>query len=268
MLGGVYGFQTENDTNVFFHNNLVEAYGGEVKAYAIRIINQVNGVIQVNNNILRAIRRVGGDHAAILKLASVEAVNGVNNFTFNNNVLYTNDMWVGETNYVSGLTLTGNTLNGEGDISNAWWFESENNNDATAGVKDLKFVNTVFGDFATRSAFEAAAFLRPHRYTNDRRFADIYSAFMLSWGITFRVRNSAGQALSGATIQIVDKAGAPVATLNTTASGQVTRVLDQFRTTGDSRVDLSIYSVQVTYNGQTAVRAFAADQAQILDFVF
>jgi len=268
VSGGAYGIQLEAAQDVEVYGNQVDAISERAGAYAFRIgIRDVaKKNIRVYDNVFRAVRVANYDttnndvQAASLLIDDMTAANEL---LFENNILISNQGWIGNSSYLTGITFTANELRVEGDGVGFEPLQSRNyggpgsERDARA-IRGLRFVDTTYTDALSRQVFMTNAIGNHFA----QQVTDAESYFFSGYSTTFVVKDAGASPLANAAVSIVDNGGNSVFSGSSDANGQVTVLLNEFKMQGDQKSDFGPYTVTVQYGGEQGQQQFSADQVQ------
>ncbi len=213
----------------------------------------------VHNNLFSAVASGEGGHAACIKFAMI----ATGDIVFQDNTLATNDGIAG--NMVETLMdLVRTTIVVTTPVSNPFIFETDYSTIQSLHT-ELRFVDTVFQDASSRSYFESAAFRNGHEWITG--VPDDRAAFSSDWSTTIIAKDSAGNALTGANVQVSDTTGNVAYTGTTDSSGQVQFVASQFRTKGGTKTDFNNYQLSVTAGTNSVQQQVKIDAVQSIDVI-
>ncbi len=255
--GGAYGIQAEGGGHVEIYGNTVNVVAEFSEGYAFRMNETEAGAdIYVHDNIFRA-TRVGTEYDTAPVRFS-EVVSGT--LRFEDNVLESNDQFVGHSTNVDQIELKGSTLRAFGDTTGFKALESFNwqGNNVTS-VRDLVFVDNEYADSATRQLLVDSPF---HNFLDG---TDNASSFISRFNTTFRALDDEGQPLADTSVKVFDKNDKEVFSGTTNADGTVETPLDEFRTQGANKTSNGPFKVRLESNGEIEEVEFTADQVQTID---
>jgi hypothetical protein len=255
--GGAYGIQIEGAAQAEVYENDVTATGGATEAYAFRMNESTDtSNVHVHNNIFRGIRIGAGPDAASIHLTKVP----YQSVLFENNLLESNDQWLGQSSNVDRIVFRGNTLKAVGDTTGFKALESFNwqQNDVLS-VRDLEFIDTQFADTASRNLFVDSPFHAPVVGADD------HSSFSQRFNTTFRIIAADGSPLDNANVKVFNKDGMEVFNGTSNVAGNVTALLKEFRTQGSTKTSYGPFTVRATSGSQVHEIEFDADKKQTID---
>lgn len=255
-LGGVYGIQLENANDVEVYNNTVYAYGNETEAFCFRA-NQDGGTatnLNVHDNTFTAI--AGDSYAACVKLSDIDDTI----LTFADNALITNDGLVGAT-AESTQTLTRCTITANPNVS-THPFEADYAVGTGVHV-ELTFLDTVFSDGTSETYFHAASVYNTTYYGGG---VSTRGAFTLAWTTTLHVTEFGGVGDAvGCSVVIDDAETAEVFNDVTDANGEIVAGLNEFRTLGSTKTELTPHEATADDATYIDTAAVTADQIQTVE---
>lgn len=257
MIGGAYGIQVESGQDIEIYENTVTAVASVTEAYAFRM-NEEGENVYVHDNVFRAIRTGSGVDAAAIKLSNVSGTE----LRFEHNTLETNNQYLGSSSSVDGAQLVGSVLKASGDLTGFRAIETFNwQNNAVGAVQDVRWVDNSYFDTTSQTLLKNASVL------NSDGAEDPYSSFIHSFTTTFQVTDAQGVAVANAAVTVVDKDNREVFSGTTDANGQVSVVLDEFRTQGSTKTTYSPYTAAATSGELSGSQEFTADQIQTITAV-
>ncbi|NLX56285.1 MAG: hypothetical protein GXY58_14345, partial [Planctomycetaceae bacterium] len=258
QVGGFYGIQIENCSDVEVYENTVTAIASVTDAAAFRM--NVDGAdpgsnVYVHDNTFIGQRTGTGVGAAPLMFTNVSG----HEVTFERNTLESNSLFVRRSRACSDIVLLSSTLKATGDLATLIPIESYNwDFQQLHAIENLKWVDNAYYDATSQTLLKNASVL------NSNGAVDPYSSFIHSFTTTFQVTNAQGAAVANAAVTVVDKDNREVFAGTTDANGQVAAVLDEFRTQGDVKTTYGPYRVTAGGDGSQAEQQFDADHTQTI----
>ncbi|QDU55686.1 hypothetical protein Pan181_18790 [Aeoliella mucimassa] len=251
-LGGAYGIQIENGTNVNVYGNVVTAYGNEAEAYAFRM-NSDGGTsesVRVHDNVFRAI--TSESRAASVKLTGLAS----DDLVFEDNTLITNDGIVGgSTN--SNTLFTRTTISVVNPVEDPFIMTADYS--SQLNHTRIRFLDSVFSDTSSEDYFEGAIAREVARYGGD---PEPKMSFDAAWSTQFDAVDANGTPLAGVQISITDSKGNVVASGMTTANGSYYAMLVEFTTAGAVKSAAGAYTLKATLGDNTVQQTVEASQAK------
>jgi len=261
QIGGFYGIQIENCSDVEVYENTVTAIASVTDAAAFRM--NVDGAdsgsnVYVHDNTFIGQRTGTGVGAAPLMFTNVSG----HEVTFEHNTLESNSLFVRRSRACSDIVLSFSTLKATGDLAELIPIESYNwDFQQLHIIENLKWVDNSYYDAASQTLLKNASVL------NFNGAVDPYSSFIHSFTTTLRVVDGSDTPLAGAAVVLTDKDDAEVYSGETGDDGTVDVVVDEFRTVGDVKTSYSPYTLSATHGELSGSQEFTADQIQTITAV-